>query len=589
MSLLAEAPPERTDLGAAVQAWVLRKTGSKRLARALALAARAEMEGHACVRLGPAGEHWPAGDLSELAAHPWISDGSRISAGVLTDQGDCFLWRNWQHEACVAEALHARRLASTEPPFGSLVADLDLLFAGMDPDHCDLQRRAVERVVGKHLFVLSGGPGTGKTTTVLRMLLMLLRQAQNEGRGTPALALAAPTGKAAQRLSQAIRDGKAGLRRFLDGQATSDDWSPLLGAIPDAAQTLHRLLGANPARDAFTHDQAQPLPYSVVVVDEASMVDLATMRALLDALAPTATLILVGDPDQLVSVSAGSVLADIVHVTERDDGFRRCSMRLRHVWRAEHDLAAVYEAARHGDAAALRRRLQRVDGAALHEVASIDELNARLDHWSDDQSWASVQMLTRQRQESDPAAAFAALAERQLLTALRGGPFGSERINELMDQRLRAVAGGARWYPGRPVLIRHNDYGRRLFNGDIGLACGQGDELRVCFASVDADGRPRWRWLSPRELPDHDLAYALTIHQSQGSEYGHVAVLLPPEASHRILSRQLLYTAISRARFSVELWSTEPSVDAALAQRSERHGGLRTRLLDGTRRTDNAP
>ncbi|MCB1635335.1 MAG: exodeoxyribonuclease V subunit alpha, partial [Xanthomonadales bacterium] len=111
MSLLAETPPERTDLGAAVQAWVLRKTGSKRLARALALAARAEMEGHACVRLGPAGEHWPAGDLSELAAHPWISDGSRISAGVLTDQGDCFLWRNWQHEACVAKALHARRLA----------------------------------------------------------------------------------------------------------------------------------------------------------------------------------------------------------------------------------------------------------------------------------------------------------------------------------------------------------------------------------------------------------------------------------------------------------------------------------------------
>lgn len=576
MSDLQRLP--RMDLAEALGAWALRRTGSALLARALTLAARAESQGHACVRLGPGGEGWSPEQLDELAAHPWIGPGTTPTAAVLTTESDCFLWRNWRHEQVVAEALQARQRATTEVPLGSLSADLDLLFAGMDPDASGDQRLAVERAVGKRLFVLSGGPGTGKTTTVLRMLLMLLRQAAMAQQPLPAIALAAPTGKAAQRLSQALREGKAGLADLLQAHAgpALASWQALLAAIPDAAQTLHRLLGANPAQDAFAHDAARPLPHGLVVVDEASMVDLALMRALLDALAPSATLVLVGDPDQLVSVSAGSVLADLVEVTETAAGYARCARRLRHVWRAEQALASGYAAARAGDREQLVERLRRVEGSAIVELADPAALQRQLTAWLRRPLWHRLRELASE--PTDAGAVLQALRQLQLLCALRSGPFGAEAINAWLDLRLREAAGGARWYPGRAVLIRHNDYGRRLFNGDIGVACGQDQALRVCFESVDADGRPQTRWLSPRELPQHDLAYALTIHQSQGSEYDHVAVLLPPDPDHPILSRQLLYTAISRARQSVELWCTEASLQAALARRSQRHGGLRERL-----------
>ncbi len=570
------------ELADALYAWALRKTGSAVLARALAQATRAERDGHACVRLAADGrDPWDPAAIAELAEHSWVGDGSQINACVLTPERDFFLWRNWRHEERVANALRARLDASIEVDPASLVADLNLLFAGMDAEHCAGQRLAVERSVGKRIFVLSGGPGTGKTTTVLRILLMLQRVAAARGRTLPSMALAAPTGKAAQRLSQALRDGKSWLAEFLDSrtEADVDGWRNALSCIPEAAQTLHRLLGANPAADAFNHDVNSPLPFDIVVVDEASMVDLALMRALLDALAPDACLILVGDPDQLVSVSAGSVLADIVHVTECDpDGIGRCAARLSHVWRADQDLAQVYEAARQGSAEGLAERLQRVPDSARHDVANGRALQARLEHWLSRPEWLALQESAGRSGAIDFPAAMQALRALQLLTALRAGPFGADMINPLIDNRMRVAAGGATWYPGRPVLIRNNDYSRRLFNGDVGLTCGSGSDLQVYFESVDADGRIHARRLSPRELPEHDLAYALTVHKSQGSEYDHVAVLLPPDPSNRILSRQMIYTAISRAKRSVEIWSTPESLGAALAQLNLRAGGLRRRL-----------
>lgn len=580
MNAATAAIEPRLDLAAALAAWTLRRTGSPTLARALELAARAEASGHACVRLGVAGEAWPQAELDALAAHPWVGQGESPSAAVLTPAGECYLWRNWRHEAVIAQALRERQQATTEVPLGSLSGALDLLFAGMDPDASSDQRRAVERVVGKRLFVLSGGPGTGKTTTVLRMLLMLLQHVRMDQGELPAIALAAPTGKAAQRLSEAMRQGRQALAALLQAHAgpALAEWQGLLDSIPDGAQTVHRLLGANPARDAFKHDATRPLAQRLVVVDEASMMDLALMRALLDALPADAVLLLVGDPDQLVSVSAGSVLADIVALTDSDPAYARCGKRLRHVWRAEQALAQVYEAARQGSPELLQQRLQAVPHSTHHALADVPALQRRLSAWLARAQWRQLRALAA---GDDPAQALQALTAQQLLTALRSGPFGSDQINELIDQQLRLEAGGGRWYPGRAILIRHNDYGRRLFNGDIGLACGVGPALRVVFAAVDANGLPTLRSLSPRELPDYDLAFALTVHKSQGSEYGHVAVVLPPDAEHPILSRQLLYTAISRARQSVEIWSTADSLDAALARRSLRHGGLRERLRGG--------
>jgi exodeoxyribonuclease V alpha subunit len=570
-------------LADALQAWTLRKLpAAQELARALALAARAEADGHACVRLGA--DDGQACAIDALRRQPWVGDGTTITPAVLTASGDFFLWRNWRHEQRVGDALLRRIVGADSIDPALWQAAHAQLFAGMDAAASAGQRAAVAQALGKRLFVLSGGPGTGKTSTVLRLLLLQQQLAAARRQRPPTMALAAPTGKAAQRLSQAVRDGKAKLHAEVGEQP---GWAAALAAIPEGAQTLHRLLGALPAEDAFRHGPGQPLPHDIVVVDEASMVDLAMMRALLDALAPTATLVLVGDPDQLVSVSAGSVLADIVAVADAGgNGFAGHAARLTHVWRAGSELAGMYAAARRGDGADLQEGLARIDACALHTVADPRALAAHTRRWLARPEWQELHAACRS--DDDPAAAFDALRELQLLTALRSGPFGSEALNLAIDAHWRR-GGGGQWYPGRAVLIRNNDYTRRLFNGDVGLAIGHGASLRVVFETVNADGQPGLRHLLPRELPDHDLASALTVHKSQGSEYGHVAVLLPPAADSRILSRQLLYTAISRARRSVEIWSSAESLSAALAQVSVRAGGLRQRLAAATPEEPRAP
>lgn len=571
-------------LADALAAWSLRKGMAPELARALALAAHAEADGHACVRLAELGDDQPAFDLDALRQHAWVGDGTAVTPAVLTAHGDFFLWRNWRHEQRVSASL-LQRIGNAQTLADSLwQADLDQLYAGMDVNHSAGQRLATARALGKRLFVLSGGPGTGKTSTVLRMLLLQQRVAAARGLPTPSVALAAPTGKAAQRLSQALRDGKARLQQSLANQA--GDWSGALAAIPEGAQTLHRLLGALPAEDRFRYGGEQPLPYDIVVVDEASMVDLASMRALLDALADTATLLLVGDPDQLVSVSAGSVLADIVAASAQGGGFEQHTAQLTHVWRTGSELALAYAAARRGDADELRRCLQHIEACGIHAINDPRMLAARVQQWLARPAWKSLHDACAR--VDDPAAAFVALRRQQLLTALRAGPFGAESVNAAMDTHWRRANGGAQWYPGRPVLIRNNDYARRLFNGDVGVAVGRGNALRIAFETVDTSGQPSLRLLQPRELPDFDLAYAITVHQSQGSEYGHVAVLLPPEADNRILSRQLLYTGISRARNSVEIWASAASLDAALGRVSLRAGGLRQALTCRTL-ASNAP
>jgi exodeoxyribonuclease V alpha subunit len=325
------------------------------------------------------------------------------------------------------------------------------------------------------------------------------------------------------------------------------------------------------------HDASNPLPFDLVIVDEASMVDLALMRALLDALAPDATLILVGDPDQLVSVSAGSVLADLL--SGADHGLiQQQHAQLEFVWRAEAELWQAYAAVRAGDRERLLALLpQPAVGASWHPVDDAAALGRRLQAWMERPEWAQLDALLRQP-EVAPAQAFAQLRALQLLTALREGAFGAADINRWIDEQRRRPHERAWWYPGRPVLVRHNDYNRRLFNGDVGVALWHEGRLKVCFETTDNSGNLHYRYLLPNELPEHELGYVLTIHKSQGSEYAHVAVLLPPNAEHRILSRQLLYTGVSRAQRSVEIWASAASLEAALAQRTVRHGGLRERL-----------
>lgn len=567
MRLNAEIPPAPS-MSVAIGRWARQRSGSEVLARAMEAAAKAEEDGHACARLDAA-----AYDLTALREHPWVSDGSRVAPLVLSD-GDCFLWRNWMHESHVASHILGRTGEPATALDAAMLADLVTLFSGVDPDKGARQRTAVSGIVGRHFYVLSGGPGTGKTTTVLRMLLMRQRIAQRAGEPC-AIAMAAPTGKAAQRLSQSVRKGAEELRSKLG--AHGPDWEAALATLPDAAQTLHRLLKSLPRDDRFGHDATNPLPHDLVVVDEASMVDLGLMRALLDALKPSATLILIGDPDQLVSVSAGSVLADLV-ASATEGPLAPQHGRLEFVWRTGDELSRVYEAVRAGNRAALDALLQRQASAtSWHPVDDAAAFGRRLQAWIQRDQWSALDDLAAQP-DADPAIAFERLRALQLLTALRDGPFGAAEINRWIDDQRRRRHDRAQWYPGRPVMVRNNDYNRRLFNGDIGLAMWHQGRLQVCFETTDTEGKLRYRYLLPQELPEHDLGYALTIHKSQGSEYDHVAVLLPPDADNRILSRQLLYTGVSRAKRSLEIWSGEASLNVALQKVSERNGGLRKRL-----------
>jgi exodeoxyribonuclease V alpha subunit len=365
------------------------------------------------------------------------------------------------------------------------------------------------------------------------------------------------------------------------------DWLPLLDAIPDEALTAHRLLRFEPWRNAFARGRHERIAADIVVVDEASMLDLSMLRTLLDAVPDEALLILVGDADQLTSVATGSVLMDIVAALDDRGGE---VVRLRHSFRAEHRLVALNEAVRSGDAAALRRLVDDGHGDLVqHRPQTARQLGERLAQHA--AALASESAL-RARVPDDASAAdvvrtaLSALTRRQLLCALRDGAFGVHEANAVLERLLRRawnVAAGAEWYAGRAVIVTRNDYAAGLFNGDVGLCLADAaGRLRVWFES--SAGEPdAVRSIAPGAMPECEAAFALTIHKSQGSEYEHVAVMLPPEPDQRILSRQLLYTAVSRARRGIELWASDAALDAALARPVVREGGLRDRLCAGSK------
>jgi exodeoxyribonuclease V alpha subunit len=600
------APADERAIDQTLAQWVFQRTGSTLLATAVRAVSNAEGRGHSCASLTD--PHTDAGfDTEALAAlrqHAWVGDGAHFTPFVLDARNRFYLWRNWQHEAKLAAAILRRCQQRTLPiPADTLADDVDVLFAGMPPGTTDWQRTAVAAVPGARFFVLTGGPGTGKTTTVVRMLLMLLRHARACGLpAQPSIALAAPTGKAAQRLVQAIARGKAELQTALP----SEDFCDLLPLIPHAdARTLHRLLGYRPMDNTFSHGPRNPLAEDIVVVDEASMVDLAMMRQLLEALRPDAVLILLGDPGQLASVDAGSVLADIVASapqnqlpwamagllapwlqnapgTATDDAALAGQvLTLTHSWRAGSGLQRGIEALRDTpDPAWLDTLLrERADGDLhLRHCPNPQALRACVDGWIDRHSELLQTLLTS---PIDASAVLQSTHQLQILCALRDGPFGAHGLNELIARRLAARFGidsGRAWYHGRPLIITRNDYARGLFNGDVGIALQGAEGLRVWFELSDRDGNAGLRSFSPRALPAHESAWAITIHRSQGSEYRDVAVVLPPDEDNRVLTRELVYTAISRARNHAEIWATDESLRAALARPIQREGGLRERL-----------
>jgi len=510
---------------------------------------------------------------------------------ILDDRPRLYLFRYWDYQEKLADSIRRRvREHTRNIDMSALKQDLERLFPADQAKGIDWQRVAAFAALMKRFSVISGGPGTGKTTAVGAILALLLEQGDPK---SLKMALAAPTGKAAARLQETIR----GTRRALpcpDG---------IKEAIPEEASTIHRLLGSIPDSPYFRHNAKNPLPLDVVVVDEASMVDLALMSKLIQALPAQARLILLGDKDQLASVEAGAVLGDICDTgTEHgfstrfcrdiknvtgyeidrgrkghdESGIQDCIVQLQKNYRFGSDsgIGAVGHAVNAGDA---DRAVELAKGGTYGDI-TWKELPYR-------HALAQVirtpviQGYGEYLRAIDSREVFQVFERFRILCALRQGPYGVSSINLLVEQILKEenlIRPDRRWYPGRPILITSNDYNLRLFNGDMGVVLPDPSvhgELRVFFPAPG--GTPRR--LHPLRLPEHETVYAMTVHKSQGSEFDRVLLLLPDRESP-VLTRELIYTGITRARESVEIWGSESVFRTAVSRCIERTSGLRDAL-----------
>ncbi|HEY8582450.1 MAG TPA: exodeoxyribonuclease V subunit alpha, partial [Capillimicrobium sp.] len=426
------------------------------------------------------------------------------------------------------------------------------------------QAQAAEAAVRRRLAVVAGGPGTGKTTTIARVAALLHEQAAAAGAPPPLVALAAPTGKAATRLEQAVREQAAGLPVGEDARA----W--LLGL---QATTLHRLLGWRPSgAGRFRHHRGNRLPHDVVIVDETSMVSLSLMARLVEAVRDRARLVLVGDPAQLASVEAGAVLGDIVGAGDGEG-----IVVLERVHRFGEAIARVADAVRRGDAhgavAALRADPERVTwidaDAAEAGAEALDPVRRG--------AVAAARAAVEAGRRGDAVAALEALTAFRLLCAHRRGPHGvalwSARVERWLADAVEGFEPGAEWYPGRPLLVTRNDYALRLSNGDVGVAVADADgRLTAAF-----ERRGEVVRVAPGRLEAVETVHAMTVHKSQGSQFAAAAVVLPDPASP-LLTRELLYTALTRAQQQLTVVGTEAALRAAIERPIARASGLGARL-----------
>jgi exodeoxyribonuclease V alpha subunit len=478
---------------------------------------------------------------------------------LILDDNLLYLYRYWDYQNRLADYINANvnvQQLQTPQQIDRLLVEL------FPPDdvNADPWQKQAARVAITHKFcVISGGPGTGKTYTAGKILAALIA-----GENNPALKikLAAPTGKAAMRLQDSIRSVKQAINCQQEIKAL----------IPEEASTVHRLLGTKRHSPYFMHDSENPVDVDVLVIDEASMIDLALIGKLVSALPQHTRLILLGDNHQLASVEAGSVLADICGPQNNkdkhgDSGISGCIVRLQTTHRFSGDSAILKlsQAVNEGkaeDALAILSEPQTGD-ADWHDLHKENLMHVLLSHFRD------------YRPERDLAAAFRQIEEFRILCAVRMGPAGVSEINNAIEKFIKSRTGIAQseiWYAGRPVLITENDYELGLFNGDVGIAGGaQGSEesLRVYFA----DETGSFKSFRPFRLPQHETAFAMTVHKSQGSEFKHVLLILP-EKDNPLLTRELIYTAITRASKSVEIWADRSVFQQAVKRRIQRSSGL---------------
>jgi exodeoxyribonuclease V alpha subunit len=433
------------------------------------------------------------------------------------------------------------------------------------------QKNAIFKAILNSFCIISGGPGTGKTSIVIKIIVLLLEQDP-----TLRIVLAAPTGKAATRLQESIRETRETLH-----------CSPVVKtAIPTETYTIHRLLGSLPYSPYFRHHAQNLLRYDVVIVDEASMIDLALMAKLAQAIPLTARWILLGDKDQLVSVEAGTVLGDICAMATPLDHTETVTSRSKladsivfleknYRFSEQSGIGQLAQWVKQGQGNLAIRLLKSGNYSDIQFHTLTDLTLPELS----EQIKAGFADYLKQLKKSEPQEILAVFNQFRVLCALRQGQYGVVALNRMIENGLALKKNAHyRWYHGQAIMITCNDYTLKLFNGDIGIILWNPpkyQELLAFFLSPDGQLRTFW----PNRLPEHELAYAMTIHKSQGSEFKNVLILLPQQSSP-ILTRELIYTAITRARQNASIWGQESVLKGAIQRKIQRTSGLQD-ILSG--------
>ncbi|MBU0697930.1 MAG: exodeoxyribonuclease V subunit alpha [Proteobacteria bacterium] len=529
----------------------------------------------------------------KLRASPVVGSSGEFRPLILDEKNRLYLYRYWEYEKKLSESVIKRVQKDIDPINIPLLQDgLQRLFPMVSQEGTDWQKVAALTATLKKFCVISGGPGTGKTFTVAKILALLLEQT-----GGLEIFLCAPTGKAAARLSASIKATKK----------TLNCRQEVIDAIPSESYTIHRMLKSKQGSRYFFYNAENPLPADIVVVDEASMVDLALMSKLLAAVPIEARLILIGDKDQLASVEAGSVLGDICDRNNVHGFSLPFRKRLEQITReefnlnSEHDqtgpglqdcIALLTKSFRFTESSAIGKFSRSVNQGDVEKVFSV--LRASQAHilWQEMsdrkellQTLAKrlIQGYSEYLETADPHTALERFERFKILCAVNIGPLGVIALNRLAEQvlgREGLIRPKQEWYAGRPVMITRNDYNLGLFNGDMGITlpapeAGGREELYVYFSG--ASGQPR-RFL-PHRLSEHETVFAMTVHKSQGSEFDDVLLVLP-ERDYPVLTRELFYTAITRARQTISIWGTADIIKAAVSRKIERTSGLRDALWE---------
>lgn len=606
---------------------------------ACAVLSEMEMRGHSCLflsdlvaspcaLLGWQTEHWQdlckaAGGVPDsaeawqmaLAAcdHVWLTGSADRNQPLVLDGERLYLRRYWRNETLVATAVSSRAARPRSIDVQAVRGWLDRLFGTVtggesDPDW---QKIACAVAVRSHLAIITGGPGTGKTYTVARLLALLFALADKPE--AMRVALTAPTGKAATRLKQSIDAALAGLEK------QAGDMPLPLAAGVGAAYTLHSLLGARPDTRAFRHHAGNPLDIDVLIVDEASMVHLEMMAALLDAVPAHAVVILLGDKDQLASVEAGAVLGDLcadaehgnytkdsadyiaaacgetlpaamVGMARGGDVLAQQTVMLRKSRRFGGPVGVLATAVNYGDAMAASACLRQAEGRVLSWIDAArqsDLLQLALEGRAGAEGGYHAYLKLLKNMPAAGREAHAAWAHEvlsafegfRLLCAVREGDWGVNGVNEAVEHHFDAkglIRRRGEWYVGRPVMITRNDAALGVSNGDIGITLPDPD--RPDGLRVYLPGGGRVIGVLPSRLPQVETAYATTVHKAQGSEFAHAVMVLPPDAGP-VLTRELVYTGITRAKQHFTLVSPNAAVlDGAVDRQTRRMTGLRMML-----------